>query len=169
MIRSAPHPATMGNLHHTGPAAGELPPVALAFLEQLRRLPLGTWADAGRRLAALDTHERRALGHTGDGSSATVRAVLRRVVNATPRVAAQARLRVLHLAAAAHGFVHPADVARMKKAALAAILALVARRELGEQRFAAVYEPFAALIPLASLPAADVEIAGSDASRPPAR
>ena len=166
MIRSAPHPAAMAGLTHQGTTAAELPPVALAFLDQLRRLPLGSWADAGHRLAELDTNERRTLAHGGDPSGATVRAVLRQVVNATPRVAAQARLRVLHLAAAANGFVHPADVARMKKAALAAVLALVARRELGERNFAAVYDPFARHIPLATLPESDMEIptAGNPAS-----
>jgi hypothetical protein len=139
------------DVRHSGSTAGELPPVAFAFLEQLRRLPLGAWADAGRRLAELDEHERLALGRNGSDATATVRAVLRREVSAHPRVAAQARQRVLHLAAVAHGFLHPTDVARMKKAALAAVLALIARPELGEQRFAAVYDPFAALIPLATL------------------
>jgi hypothetical protein len=136
--------------------------MALAFLERLRRLPLGAWADAGRRLAELDAHERRSLGRTGKGTDATVRAVLRRVVNASPRMAGHARHRVRHLAAVARGFLHPTDVALMKKAALAAVLALVARPELGEQRFAAVYEPFATLIPVADLPNAGIEIAGSE-------
>lgn len=161
MIRSAPVPVGDADMRLRGSSAGELPPVALAFLEQLRRLPLGAWADAGRRLAELDETERRTLRSTGSGDDATVRAVLRRAVNANPRVAAQARKRVLHLVAVGDGFLHPADVARMKKAALAALLALVARPELGEQRFAAVYEPFARLIPLAALPPSEVHDAGS--------
>lgn len=162
MIRSAPVPTVNSILGATRPTSGELPPVALAFLEHLRRLPLGAWADAGRRLAELDEHERRTLRSAGSNPDAAVRAVLRRLVNANPRVAAQARLRVLNLSAVAHGFVHPADVARMKKAALAAVLALIARPELGERRFAAVYEPFATLIPLAALPEAEIEVADSD-------
>ena len=161
MIRSASDPIVDADALRR-PAGDELPPVALAFLERLRRVPLGAWADAGRRLTELDERERRALGRAGSGADAAVRAVLRRAVNARPRVAAQARQRVSHLAAVAQGFVHPADVARMKKAALAAVLALIARDELGEQGFAAVYEPFAELIPLAALPSAGGVVAEAD-------
>lgn len=159
MNRSASVPVVDADGHGPGSTPGELPQVALAFLEQLRRVSLGAWADAGRRLTELDEDERRVLARTGSGADATVRAVLRRAVHARPRVAAQARQRVTYLAAVAHGFVHPSDVARMKKAALAAVLALVVRDELGEERFAAVYEPFAALIPLAALPNAGVDVA----------
>lgn len=168
MIRSAPVPGVHADGHAPRPMPGELPPVALAFLERLRRVPIGAWAYAGRRLAELDEDERRALGRAGNGADATVRAVLRGMVNAQPRVAAQARQRVSHLTAVAHGFVHPTEVARMKKAALAAVLALVARDQLGEERFAAVYEPFAALIPLATLPTAGFTTAELD-DRPSAR
>ena len=142
-------------------ATSELPRVALAFLEQLGRIPLGAWADAGRRLAELDAAEQRALAGTEHGTDATARAVLRQLVNARPRVAAQARQRVLHLAAVGRGILRPSEVASMKKAALAAVLALVARPELGEHRFAALYEPFATLIPLEGLPNAGFERAAS--------
>jgi hypothetical protein len=147
MIR-ADHP--MVPIDTTGsddPYAGELPAVVADFLEQLRRLPLGAWAEAGRRLEELDARDRLLAGDA-PGSDSAVRAQLRQVVNEMPRVAAQARQRVMNVAAMAQGFVHPADLARMKKAALAAVLALVARPTLGEERFAAIYAPFAEHIPL---------------------
>ena len=163
MIHSVPNPVVKADVPKAG-TTSELPRVALDFLEQLGRIPLGAWADAGRRLAELDAAEQRALAGTEHGPDTTARAVLRQLVNARPRVAAQARQRVLHLAAVARGFLHPSEVASMKKAALAAVLALVARPELGERRFAALYEPFAALIPLDGLPNAGFERAPASES-----
>jgi hypothetical protein len=157
MIRSAPNPPPTGAMPVGGMQGGDLPPVVAAFLERLRRLPLGAWAEAGRRLEEIDRRERETAGRPAADADTTVRTYLRQVVNEEPRVAAQARQRVLDLAAAAQGFVHPAEVSRMKKAALAAVLALVARPALGEERFAEIYEPFATLIPLASLSVASPE------------
>ena len=127
--------------------AAELPLLVTSFLERLRRLPLGAWIDAGRRLEELD--RRGTLG--ARRSAGAVRSQLRLLVNGMPHVAPRVRQRVSDLAAATQGFVHPAEAARMKKAALAAALGLAARPALGPERFADVYEPFAALIPLTSL------------------
>ena len=140
---------------YLGTHGSDLPPVVAAFLDRLRRLPLGAWAEAGRRLEEIDRLDRRVRLAAGLGvpeRRTAVRAHLREVVNASPGVAVRARQSVTDLAAVAQGFVHPAEVARMKKAALAAALALVARPALGEEGFAEIYEPFATLIPLASLP-----------------
>jgi hypothetical protein len=68
-----------------------------------------------------------------------------------PGVAMQTSRRVRNMAAVANGFVHPADVVRMKKTALAAALALVARPMLGEADFARLYAPFADIVPLHEL------------------
>lgn len=157
MTRSIPHPMPTGATP-TSPYrdVGELPPIVRAFLERLRRLPLGAWVDAGRRLEELD--RRGTLGATQ--SASVVRSQLRQLMEARPHVAPRVREQVLHLIAATQGFVHPAEAARMKKAALAAALALAARPSLGAERFAEVYEPFAALIPIASLE--DVESRAAD-------
>lgn len=139
-----------------GPHAGELPPEVAAFLDRLRRLPLGTWAEAGRMLEALDAEASRSAAASTPAAlhGAAVRAELRRVVNAMPRQASQIRGRILDLATVAQGFVHHADASRMKKAALVAALALVARPALGDERFDRAYAPFAASIPVDSLLAA---------------
>lgn len=124
----------------------ELPPLAASFLERLRRLPLGAWADAAR---ALD--ESGALTLSGDVStplSDAARARLRWLMDEMPGVTTKARRRVHDLAAVAQGFLHPREVARMKKAALTAVLALVARPDLDEDEFARLYAPFATLVPL---------------------
>ena len=148
MTHSIPHPMpTSATPSAPYRDVGELPPIVRAFLERLHRLPLGAWVDAGRRLEELD--RRGTLG--GRRSANSVRAQLRALVEDVPHVAQRVRERVLDLVAATHGFVHPAEAARMKKAALAAALALAARPSLDAERFAEVYEPFAALIPIASL------------------
>jgi len=148
MIQDIPHPMpadAIATVPHSGVA--ELPPLVRAFLEQLRRLPLGAWVDAGRHLEELD--RRGTLG--ARRSAGAVRAQLRQLVDDMPHVAPRVRARVLDLTSVAQGFVHPAEVARMKKAALAAALALAARPTLNADLFADVYEPFSAHIPLASL------------------
>ena len=146
MSHSIPAPATAAP---SAGAHGDLPPAVVGFLDRLRRLPLGAWVEAGRRLEALDRDERAADGRGGTSSLGSVRARLRAVVERRPHVVARARQRVLDQASVAQGFVHPAELARMKKAALAAALALAARPSLGAECFAEVYEPFAALIPIA--------------------
>lgn len=132
---------------HISEHGGELPPAVLGFLEHLRRLPLGAWVDAARH--ADEPAVGRAPGRAP--SAAHPRARLRRIMDEAPGVTMQTRRRVRDLAAAASGFVHHADAARMKKAALAAALALVARPTLGEDDFARLYAPFADVVPLEEL------------------
>ena len=127
---------------------GELPPVVLGFLEHLRRLPLGTWADAAH---LADDAILSPASDTTTPSTAATRARLRQIMDDAPGVAMQTSRRVRNLAAMASGFVHPADVVRMKKTALAAALALVARPMLAEDDFARLYAPFADIVPLREL------------------
>jgi hypothetical protein len=119
------------------PGLDALPRDLLGFCERLRHLPLGAWASAAEP----------AGGSAPERASAAARHRLRRVVDGMPHVAEQSRRRVLDLVAAAEGFVHPATVARMKKCALTAALAIAARPTLGEDDFAQLYRPFATLIP----------------------
>ncbi|HEX6629949.1 MAG TPA: hypothetical protein VF048_02610 [Gemmatimonadaceae bacterium] len=125
-----------------------LPPVVLGFLEHLRRLPLGTWADAAH---LADEAVIGAPAGAAAPSAADTRARLRQIMDEAPGVAMQTSRRVRNLASMASGFVHPADVVRMKKTALAAALALVARPALGEADFARLYAPFADIVPLTEI------------------
>jgi len=59
--------------------------------------------------------------------------------------------RVDELVSVAEGFVAPGTTARMKKVALTAALALVARPDLSEEDFEWLYAPFADTIPIDSL------------------
>lgn len=136
--------------------AGGLPPLVRAFVERLRHVPLGVWA------ALADEHEpaedgepaeRDALADWTPGRESGPRARLRQLVDETPGHAALVRRRVLELTAAAEGFVHPATVRKMKKAALSAALALSVRPTLAAGDFEQLYAPFAALLPLAELEA----------------
>ena len=153
---AAPYPARYERAHMT--------PAAVAFLERLRRLPLGVWADAAARL-----DDEGGLA-TDDGVSTPVtdaaRARLRQLVDRTPTVAARVRRRVHDLVAVAQGFLHPREVARMKKAALTAALAVHVRPALRPDEFARLYAPFAALVPLETLDAPVV--AGAARWRDPA-
>jgi hypothetical protein len=149
MTRRPPAPPSAA--HPLRPGGADLPPAVLAFLERLRRLPLGSWATAALEADGVDTIA--ALSDVpvtrDDGSEARRR--LRVIVDGMPGVAAQTRRRVHDLVAVANGFVHPAIVARMKKSALTAALALVARPRLGDEDFHELYAPFATLVPLRSL------------------
>lgn len=149
-----------GSPEHDAPLrAGGLPPLVRAFVERLRHVPLGVWA------ALADEHEPPESGETGetgerDGVAdwtpereSGPRARLRQLVDETPGHAALVRRRVLELTAAAEGFVRPATVRKMKKAALTAALALSVRPTLAAGDFEQLYAPFAALLPLAELEA----------------
>jgi len=116
-----------------------MPRDLLGFYERLRHIPLGVWAAAAATPTATDV--------APGGTATDARHRLRQIVDGMPHVAAQSRRRVLDLVAAAEGFVHPSVLARMKKSALTAALALVARPALDEDDFAQLYGPFATLIP----------------------
>ena len=143
-------PSSDSSERHAPLRAGGLPPLVRAFVERLRHVPLGVWA------ALAEEHEPDELPALADGATAAddaARARLRRLVDETPGHAALVRRRVLELTAAAEGFVHPATVGRMKRAALTAALALSVRPGLASGDFERLYAPFAAVLPLEELEA----------------
>src|SRR5688572_21960606 len=94
------------------PSASGIPSSVLWFLEQLKRLPMGAWADAARRVE-MD----RAPRTDGQRLHAAGRARLRHAVDASPVLTTRVRARVHDVVAVLDGFLHPVDVLRMKKAA----------------------------------------------------
>lgn len=132
----------------------ELGPLVRGFYQHLRRLPLGIWAKLAED-PELDDAEHpfllRADEHRSSSPDRRARARLRQIIDEMPGAAAQVRARVHGLVAVADGFVHPRAVARMRKVALTAALALVARPKLTEEEFGLLYRPFARAIPLNEL------------------
>jgi hypothetical protein len=126
-----------------------IPPPVLAFLQRLKRLPLGVWADVAFTRTARPTDV--TLSQGSPSSLADARARLRKLIDTRPAVAARIRPRVYELAGVAQAFLHPAVVARMKKVGLAASLALAVRDHLAEEDFEQLYAPFAELIPIKEL------------------
>lgn len=124
-------------------SASGIPSSVLWFLEQLRRLPMGAWADAAR-LAEASRPPQTTLGSLHAGG----RARLRHAVDASPVLTTRVRARVHDIVAVLDGFLHPVDVLRMKKAALDAALAVAAKSSLDPDDFDRLYAPFADLIPL---------------------
>ncbi len=126
-----------------------IPPVVLAFLQRLKRLPLGIWADVAftRTARTADVTVRNGAA----SSLAEARARLRKLIDTRPGLAARIRPRVYELAGVAEAFLHPAVVARMKKVGLTASLALGVRDHLSEEDFEQLYAPFAELIPIKEL------------------
>lgn len=143
---SSPLLADSPETHGThGVHGGALPAIALEFTDRLRHLPLGAWADAAGAAPPADAHDQ--------APAAAARARLRVIADDMPSVVIQLRARVNNVVGAAEGFVHQSAVGRMKKTALTAGLALVARPALGEEDFARLYAPFADLIPARELDA----------------
>lgn len=128
----------------------DLPPIVIDYLRRLRSLPVGAWAQAA---AALDEAERRARAKPGSDSIAAAHASLRRIVSGMPGLAVQTQRRVQNLVEVAQTCLHSADCAMLKRAALAAALALMARPALGERLFTQLYAPFEPWIPLQELEA----------------
>jgi hypothetical protein len=108
-------------------------PIVLAFLERLRSLRLADWAEAA------------------SGDSAPDRRSLRQVIDGSPELANRAKGRIDDLLAAAEGLIPEPTLKAMRKAALTAVLAIVARGSLSSADFDALYAPFAPLIPLDTL------------------
>lgn len=124
--------------------AGEhvaLPEVVIDFLNGLRRLPVGDWAEAAR---------------AADADGAPANASLRRIVAGMPGIAAQTQHRVRDMVEVAQGCVDDAVTGPMRRVALNAALALATRDALGDENFAQLYGPFEELIPLADRDLADV-------------
>lgn len=132
----------------TARGATELPPVVVDYLNRLRSMPVGAWSEAAR---ALNEAERRARARPAADSVAAAHASLRRIMSGMPGLAVQTQRRVQDLVEVAQTCLHTADCALMKRAALAAALALAVRQSLGETLFALLYEPFEPWIPLREL------------------
>lgn len=126
-------------------------PVAVAdFLNGLRRVPVGEWADAAR------TAEHQ--GTAADASRGAAAATLRRIVAGMPGIAKQTQRRVRNLVEVAEGCVDERVTGAMRRTALNAALALATRDALGEDVFAQLYAPFDALIPL---PEAEIDVSAA--------
>lgn len=124
------------------PAGGDETAVLLPFFERLKRMPLATWMRAGMPLADGPAE------HDFDSPmSAAARARLRAIVDHMPSGVRLARSRVHDYVAVAEGFAPPAIVLRMKRVALTAALALLARPHLSPAEFERLYGPFMRLIP----------------------
>jgi hypothetical protein len=141
MTRHRPAPPPDRTQH-----GAELPPVVVEFNQRLRKLPLGAWADAAVQNEEPGRVEPPAAGEQLPPTEAA-RARLRQIADDMPSVVTQTRRYVHDLVGVAECFVEPEVVARMKKTALTAALALVARPALGEEDFARLYAPFADFIP----------------------
>lgn len=125
-----------------GVSTGDADPgtrIVVRFCERLRHLPLGVWADASERVERADSLARAARGR------------LRQTVERMPWAKGHVTPRVNELVSVAEGFVAPGTTARMKKVAVTAALALVARPDLSDEDFKWLYAPFADTIPLDSL------------------
>lgn len=121
-----------------------VPQTVAAFRNRLRRLPLRSWLEAGRRLADSDSEAVCA-------AMQSARRRLRQVVEVSPEGATRVRRNIHELVAVAEGMVHRTDIQLMKKAALTAALALSTRNLLDPQDFALLYGPFEGFIPLAEV------------------
>lgn len=141
---------------HTNPAAAlqftlpptDLPPIVLDYLNRLRHLPVGAWADAGQ---ALYMAEQTAGSSGRPGPVAAARATLRRVVGRMPGLAAQTQRRVQDMVEIAGACLQAETVAPMRRAALTAALALATRDAIGNKAFERLYAPFEPFIPFAVL------------------
>ena len=123
-------------------AGGEEATSLLPFMVRLKRVPLATWMRAALPLAD------GASEHAYDSPlAADARARLRTIVEHMPGGVAFARSRIHDYVAVAEGFAPPVIIVRMKRVALTAALALLARPHLSDEEFERLYGPFAALIP----------------------
>lgn len=119
------------------------------FFTRLRRVPLSAWIDAAVPFADV-----RGEDDFESEPTAAARARLRAIVDRMPAGLTLAKARVQDYVAVAEGFAPHGVVSRMKRVALTAALALIARPYLSPADFERLYKPFAALIPVSELPRA---------------
>lgn len=139
---------------HNGSSRGEdvhaglsaLPEVALHFHQRLMHVPIGKWAE----VAADDANGDHASSRDPD---ARARHRLRRIMDEYPDTVVRMRRRIEDTIDSAEGFVSRRMLPRMKRVALTAGLALVAKSQLASDDFARLYRPFEDLIPERELPA----------------
>ena len=140
-------PTPHAGLQFAGPD-NDLPPIVLDYLNRLRQLPVGAWADAGQALHMAEL----TIGSSGrPGPVAAARATLRRVVGQMPALAVQTQRRVQDMVEIAGACLQAETVAPMRRAALSAALALATRDAIGEKAFERLYAPFEPFIPHAAL------------------
>jgi hypothetical protein len=132
----------------TGGSADEAT-VLREFFTRLRKIPLSAWIDAAVPLADV-----RGDDDFESEPTAMARARLRAVVDRMPGGLTLAKSRVQDYAAVAEGFAPHGIVSRMKRVALTASLALIARPHLSRTEFERLYRPFEKLIPADELPRA---------------
>ena len=126
---------------------GEMAPLVMRFFERLRQLPAGAWM-----LASLPDPRPGAGSLTaGSPGERAARERLRRVVDGYPKAATRARAQVRRIIAGTQGGASRSELAAMTEAAVFAVLALAARRELSEEDFRWLYGPFVSLAPLEEL------------------
>ena len=123
-----------------------LPEVALLFHQRLMHVPIGKWAE----VAAGDANGEHASSRDPDTRA---RHRLRHVMDKHPETVVRMRRRIDDTIDSAEGFVSNRMLPRMKRVALTAGLALVARSQLAADDFARLYRPFEDLIPERELPA----------------
>lgn len=119
------------------------------FFTRLRKVPLSSWIDA-----AVPFVDVRGDDDFESEPTAAARARLRAIVDRMPAGLTLAKSRVQDYAAVAEGFAPHGVVSRMKRVALTAALALLARPHLSKADFDRLYKPFSALIPVEELPRA---------------
>ena len=117
------------------------------FFLRLRKIPLSSWIGAALPLADVHPEDQFESPLTS-----AARARLRTICDGMPASCNMARARVHDYVTVAEGFAPPAVVSRMKRVALTAALALVARPHLTAAEFARLYGPFTSLIPADELP-----------------
>ena len=136
------------SLEHAGGDADDNT-VLREFFTRLRKIPLAAWIDAAVPFADV-----RGDDDFESEPTAAARARLRAVVERMPNGLTLAKARVQDYAAVAEGFAPHGVVSRMKRVALTAALALIARPHLSRGDFERLYRPFATLIPANELPRA---------------
>lgn len=135
------HLPTQESRLFTTPVYGASTAAVQHFFARLKTLRLNDWAAAGRAASP--------FADVPSASPARAEAVerLNRIMDDMPHERLRADRRIDDIAAAAVGFTNDADTGAMRRSALTAALALIARPHLGEEDFRALYEPFASLIP----------------------
>jgi hypothetical protein len=142
-------PASLLSTHDVPIRSAEIPVSVQRFSERLRHLPMGMWADLAEQMGSQRSGAPRAPHDPNAVAAARHR--LRQVADSMPGAVIRVRGRILELVSCAEGFIRPDVLARMKKVALTAAIALTARPHLAPEEFDRLYEPFAGAIPLEDL------------------
>ncbi len=140
-------------------AYGEMTPLVRQFFSRLVKLPLGVWIGISVPKEGWASDPLLAQ-RSEDPEEAQARAKLRRIMDQMPVALSRAKRRVHDITDIAAGLTNEAVHAPMTRAAVTAVLALIARPYLSAHEFVRLYQPFAQLIPVEALEA------GAHANRP---